>query len=69
MDLGWKILIPLAFGWFLLITALRLADDVDWNRFVVAGRRARRTVGRLRPAPAGLPGRAPGDAPVEGAMF
>ena len=37
MDLGWKILIPLAFGWFLLITALRLADDEDWNRFLVAG--------------------------------
>jgi NADH-quinone oxidoreductase subunit H len=36
MDLGWKILIPLAFGWFLLLTALRLADDEDWNRFVVA---------------------------------
>jgi NADH-quinone oxidoreductase subunit H len=37
MDLGWKVLIPLAFGWFLLITALRLANDQDWNRFVVAG--------------------------------
>ena len=37
MDLGWKVLIPLAFGWFLLITALRLADDEDWNRFLVAG--------------------------------
>jgi NADH-quinone oxidoreductase subunit H len=36
MDLGWKVLIPLAFGWFLLITALRLADDEDWNRFLVA---------------------------------
>ncbi len=36
MDLGWKILIPLAFAWFLLITALRLADDEDWNRFLVA---------------------------------
>jgi NADH-quinone oxidoreductase subunit H len=36
MDLGWKVLIPLAFAWFLLITALRLADDVGWNRFAVA---------------------------------
>jgi NADH-quinone oxidoreductase subunit H len=36
MDLGWKALIPLAFGWFLLITVLRLADDMDWNRFAVA---------------------------------
>jgi NADH-quinone oxidoreductase subunit H len=35
MDIGWKVLIPLAFGWFLLITVLRLADDLDWNRVVV----------------------------------
>lgn len=37
MDLGWKILIPLALGWFMLLAALRLADDEGWNRFVVAG--------------------------------
>ena len=36
MDLGWKVLIPLAFGWFLLITALRLANDMGWNRVLVA---------------------------------
>jgi NADH-quinone oxidoreductase subunit H len=36
MDLGWKALIPVAFAWFLLITVLRLADDIGWNRFVVA---------------------------------
>ena len=32
MDLGWKVLIPVAFGWFLLLTTLRVARDVDWNR-------------------------------------
>lgn len=31
MDLGWKFLIPLALGWFLLLTAVRVADDVGWN--------------------------------------
>ncbi len=36
MDLGWKLLIPLAFAWFLLLAALRLADDEGWNRFLVA---------------------------------
>jgi NADH-quinone oxidoreductase subunit H len=36
MDLGWKVLIPVAFGWFMLITALRVARDVGWNRVVVA---------------------------------
>jgi NADH-quinone oxidoreductase subunit H len=31
MDLGWKVLIPLALGWFLLLTALKVADDQGWN--------------------------------------
>jgi NADH-quinone oxidoreductase subunit H len=31
MDLGWKALIPLAFGWLLIISLLRLAQDHDWN--------------------------------------
>ena len=35
MDLGWKRLIPLALGWLLLIAALRLARDQDWNVWVV----------------------------------
>ena len=35
MDLGWKRLIPLALAWLLLIAALRVADDQDWNRWVV----------------------------------
>ena len=32
MDLGWKVLIPLAFGWFLLLATLRVAHDHDWTR-------------------------------------
>jgi NADH-quinone oxidoreductase subunit H len=35
MDLGWKVLIPISFGWFLVLTALRVAQDQGWNRIVV----------------------------------
>jgi NADH-quinone oxidoreductase subunit H len=35
MDLGWKVLIPAAFGWFLLLTLTRVARDVDWNWGIV----------------------------------
>jgi len=35
MDLGWKLLIPVAFGWMLLITALKVAQDENWNRLLV----------------------------------
>ena len=31
MDIGWKKLIPLALGWLLLIAAIRIARDEDWN--------------------------------------
>jgi NADH-quinone oxidoreductase subunit H len=31
MDLGWKFLIPLALGWFLFLTSLKVADDQGWN--------------------------------------
>jgi NADH-quinone oxidoreductase subunit H len=31
MDLGWKLLIPLALGWLLLIAAIRVGDDQGWN--------------------------------------
>jgi NADH-quinone oxidoreductase subunit H len=31
MDLGWKLLIPVALGWFLLLAAIRLGNDSDWN--------------------------------------
>lgn len=35
MDLGWKKLIPLALFWFMLIAALRVADDEGWSLVVV----------------------------------
>jgi len=35
MDLGWKFLIPVASGWMLLITSLKVAQDEDWNRALV----------------------------------
>lgn len=31
MDLGWKVLIPLALGWLLLLTAFQVGDDEGWN--------------------------------------
>jgi NADH-quinone oxidoreductase subunit H len=37
MDLGWKVLIPLALGWLLLVAALRIADDRNWNAGIVTG--------------------------------
>jgi len=36
MDLGWKFLIPLALGWFLLLTAVRVANDQGWNVVLTA---------------------------------
>ena len=54
MDLGWKVLIPLALGWFLLLdAAASRADDVDWNvRPLIAGVAAVAVAHRrLRPAP------------------
>jgi NADH-quinone oxidoreductase subunit H len=35
MDLGWKVLIPLALGWMLLLASLNIARDRDWNAAVV----------------------------------
>jgi NADH-quinone oxidoreductase subunit H len=37
MDLGWKVLIPIALGWFLLLAAIRVGRDSDWNTWVVVG--------------------------------
>ncbi len=31
MDLGWKVMIPLALGWMLLLVAIRVGADADWN--------------------------------------
>jgi len=35
MDLGWKALIPLALGWLLLLVAIRVGNDQDWNPVLV----------------------------------
>jgi NADH-quinone oxidoreductase subunit H len=37
MDLGWKVLIPLALGWMLLLAGLNVARDEDWNTTLVIG--------------------------------
>ncbi len=37
MDLGWKAMIPLALGWFLLLAAINLASQQSWNPAIVAG--------------------------------
>ena len=37
MDLGWKLLIPLALGWLILLAVIRIARDESWNQFAVAG--------------------------------
>jgi NADH-quinone oxidoreductase subunit H len=37
MDLGWKVLIPLALGWFLLLAALDVGRAENWNPLVVGG--------------------------------
>jgi NADH-quinone oxidoreductase subunit H len=31
MDLGWKVLIPVALGWFMLLSLLRIGKDHDWT--------------------------------------
>ena len=31
MDLGWKLLIPIALGWLLLLAAIQVGRDNDWN--------------------------------------
>jgi NADH-quinone oxidoreductase subunit H len=35
MDLGWKLLIPLALGWLLLLATIRVGNDQGWNYLVV----------------------------------
>ena len=35
MDLGWKLLIPLALGWLLLLAAIKLGQELGWNLGVV----------------------------------
>jgi len=35
MNLGWKLLIPVSLGWFMVLAAFRVSRDEDWNRWVV----------------------------------
>jgi NADH-quinone oxidoreductase subunit H len=35
MNFGWKLLIPVALGWFLVLAAIQLGRDRDWNVFAV----------------------------------
>ena len=35
MDLGWKFMIPISLGWFLLLAAIRTGDANQWNPVVV----------------------------------
>jgi NADH-quinone oxidoreductase subunit H len=35
MDLGWKLLIPLSLGWFLVLVATKVADVEHWRQVVV----------------------------------
>jgi NADH-quinone oxidoreductase subunit H len=35
MDLGWKLLIPLSLGWFLVLVATKVADVENWNQAIV----------------------------------
>jgi len=37
MDLGWKVLIPVALGWLLVIAAIRIAPNSNTSRFAYAG--------------------------------
>ena len=50
MNLGWKSLIPLSLGWVLLLGAINIGRDEDWNMAAVVGRVVRRAGGRLRGA-------------------
>jgi NADH-quinone oxidoreductase subunit H len=35
MSIGWKVLIPLALGWLLLLAAINIGRDEDWNMVAV----------------------------------
>jgi NADH-quinone oxidoreductase subunit H len=32
MNLGWKLLIPMSLGWFMLIALFRIGSDKGWTR-------------------------------------
>ena len=31
MDFGWKLLIPLSLGWFILLAFIQIGRDEDWS--------------------------------------
>ena len=35
MNLGWRLMIPLALGWFMLLAFFRVGQDADWNTWVI----------------------------------
>ena len=37
MNLGWKLMIPLALGWFMILAGFRIGQDEGWNRWAVGG--------------------------------
>ncbi len=37
MNIGWKVMIPLALGWVLLLAAINIGRDEDWNVGAVVG--------------------------------
>jgi NADH-quinone oxidoreductase subunit H len=37
MHLGWKVLIPVSLGWFMLLALFRLGQDRDWSREMRVG--------------------------------
>ena len=37
MNLGWKLMIPTALGWFMLLAAFRIGRDQRWDLWLVGG--------------------------------
>jgi NADH-quinone oxidoreductase subunit H len=35
MDFGWKLLIPISLGWFVVLAAINVGRDRDWSLWVV----------------------------------
>ena len=35
MNLGWKLMIPTALGWFMLLAAFRIGRDQSWDLWLV----------------------------------